>query len=233
MRAPKRSTDAPLPPAELAEAPLVIGIDVGGPRKGFHAVLVRGRAILARRRERDPAALADWCAAQQAAVIAVDAPCRWRRPAPAPARAAERALAAAGIACYYAPTEERARSHPFYSWMLPGAALFAALTPRFPLFTGDATTRPVCFETFPQAVACALADAPVSARAEDKRRVRSALLRRAGFALGGTETQDELDALLCALAAEAFAHGKFLAYGDAADGHILVPSGSAPTLSSR
>lgn len=217
----------PSPASPCAPAPLVIGIDVGGPRKGFHAALVRGTEILARRREHDPAALAAWCAAQRAAVVAVDAPCRWRRPAPAPARTAERALAAAGIACYYAPTEERARSHPFYSWMLPGAALFAALRDSgFPLHldAADATARPVSIETFPQAVACALAGTHVSARPADKRRVRSDLLRAAGFALTGNESQDELDALLCALAATAFARGAFHAYGDATDGFIVVPA---------
>jgi predicted nuclease with RNAse H fold len=214
----------------VSTAPLVIGIDVGGPRKGFHAALVRGTEILARHRERDPAALAAWCAAQHAPVVAVDAPCRWRRPAPAPARTAERALSAAGIACYYSPTEERARSHPFYSWMLPGADLFTALQAHHPLLLTDATARPVSIETFPQAVACALAGTHVSARPADKRRVRSELLRAAGFALTGNESQDELDALLCALAATAFARGAFHAYGDAEDGFIVVPT--APLLAS-
>jgi predicted nuclease with RNAse H fold len=187
-------------------------------------VLVRGREILARRRERDPVALAAWCAARAAVAVAVDAPCRWRPPAPAPARSAERALAAAGIACYYTPTEERARARPFYSWMRPGADLYAALGPVFPLYRGESAPGPVCFETFPQAVACALAGDRVSARAADKRAVRAGLLRRAGFALSGGETQDELDALLCALAAEAFVRGGFRAYGDPADGLILVPA---------
>jgi predicted nuclease with RNAse H fold len=204
--------------------PLVIGIDVGGPRKGCHAVLVRGTEILERRHERDPAALAAWCAAQRATVVAVDAPCRWRRPAPAPARAAERALSAAGIACYYSPTEERAHGHPFYSWMLPGAALFAALQRSHPLYLGDPAARPVSVETFPQAVSCALAGHHVSARAREKRSIRAALLRRAGFVHTGSETQDELDALLCAVAASAFSQGDFVAYGDPADGFIIVPA---------
>jgi predicted nuclease with RNAse H fold len=208
--------------------PVVIGIDVGGPRKGFHAVLVRSTEILARRHERDPAALAVWCAAQSPTVVAVDAPCRWRAPAPALARSAERALSAAGISCYYAPTEERALAHPFYTWMLPGAALFAALQTTFPLYTDAPAARPASIETFPQAVACALAGRHVSARTKDKRLVRTALLRHAGFTLAGTESQDELDALLCALAATAFARGDFNSYGDATDGRIVVPSAPLP-----
>jgi predicted nuclease with RNAse H fold len=209
-------------------APLVIGIDVGGSSKGFHAVLVRGTAILARRRDRDPAALAAWCSEQAPSVVAVDAPCRWRAPAPAPARSAERALTATGIACYYAPTEARAGSRPFYSWMLPGAALFAALEHRFPLYLGNTSVRPASIETFPQAVACALAGKIVSAK--EKRSLRSALLRRAGVGLSGAESMDDVDALLCALAADAFARGAFTAYGDSAGGFIVIPARPAPAV---
>jgi len=203
-------------------APRVIGIDVGGSAKGFHAVLLAGSELLERRHDRDPVALAAWCATRHATVVAVDAPCRWRPPPPAPARAAERALAAEGISCYFTPTEARARSHPFYSWMLPGAALFDALRPHYALYDGDATLRPLCIETFPHAVACALAGAPVSAK--DKKPLRANLLRLAGMSIDGTETMDELDALLCALAASAFAQGRFRAFGAPADGFIVVPA---------
>lgn len=202
--------------------PRVVGIDVGGPAKGFHAIALEGLAIAARHRTTDARALADWCVAQGAQVVAVDAPCRWRRPSPAPARASERALAAAGIACYYAPTEQRARENAFYHWMLPGGELYAALEPRFPLFDGVTTQGPLCFETFPQAIACALAGEIVSAR--DKRTIRRALLARAGVATDTLGAIDEIDAALCALAARRFAAGDFTAYGDAADGYIVVPT---------
>lgn len=199
----------------------VIGIDVGGPKKGFHAVALEGTRVAARTHTADAEALAAWCAAQSASVVAVDAPCRWRRPAPALARASERALAAARIACYYAPTEERARTHAFYQWMLPGAALYAALRPRFPLHVGGEVAGPVAIETFPQAVACALAGKLVSAK--EKRVVRRDLLLCAGLTLNDDETMDEIDARLCALAAASFARGEARAYGDAADGYIFVP----------
>ncbi len=202
-------------------APRVVGIDVGGSAKGFHAVLLAGAEIIEQRRERDPAALATWCVDRNPETIAIDAPSRWREPPPAKARSAERALAALGVACYYTPTEERARSHPFYAWMLPGAALFSALRPAYPLYPGGAFAGPCCVETFPHAVACALGGTIVSAK--EKMRLRAGLLREAGIPVTGVETMDELDALLCALAASAFARGEFKAHGSPADGFIIIP----------
>jgi predicted RNase H-like nuclease len=202
----------------------VIGIDVGGPTKGFHAVTLDGLDIVARWQGSDVTLLADWCVEQKAVVAAVDAPCRWR--GPDLARAAERELAAEGISCYYAPTERRAREHAFYQWMLPGADLYRALADRFPLYLGGAVTGPVAIETFPQAVACALAGKIVSAKPKEKRAVRRELLQRAGIALSGDENTDELDALLCAMTALGFALGKFKAYGDAEGGFIIVPVSS-------
>lgn len=204
----------------------VIGIDVGGPAKGFHAVALEGLDISARWQGSDTARLAAWCEEQKAEVVAVDAPCRWR--GPDLARAAERELAAEGISCYYAPTEQRAREHTFYQWMLPGAELYRALADRFPLHLGEAVTGPVAIETFPHAVACALAGQVVSAKPKEKRVVRRELLQRAGIALSGKESTDELDALLCALAALGFSLGKFKTYGDTEGGFIIVPGSTLP-----
>ncbi len=197
----------------------VIGIDVGGPAKGFHAIVLQGTDAVARLRTADPAALAAWCVAQHASVVAVDAPCRWR--GPGLARAPERELAAEGISCYYAPTEQRAREHAFYQWMLPGAALYTALLPHFPVYCGDVAEGPVAIETFPQAVACALAGRRVSAK--EKRRVRRDLVARAGVSTTGLGSIDDIDATLCALAAASFARRDFRAYGDGVDGFIIVP----------
>ena len=199
--------------------PLVIGIDVGGPKKGFHAVVLCDSQIVAKTRTSDPVAMAQWCVEQKADVVAVDAPCRWR--GPDLARAAERELAAEGIACYYAPTEQRAREHAFYQWMVPGADLYAALSPHFTLYGGSPMQGPAVIETFPQAVACARAGHLVSAK--KKRAVRKSLIQRSGIPMAGDETIDDIDALLCAVAAQAFADGKFKAYGDAEGGFIIVP----------
>ncbi len=57
---------------------------------------------------------------------------------------------------------------------------------------------------------------------------RRELLQRAGIALSGKESTDELDALLCALTALGFALGKFKAYGDVEGGFIIVPASCLP-----
>lgn len=200
--------------------PLVVGVDVGGPGKGYHAVALSGVVIAGRLHTRDAREVAEWCIHHAATAVAVDAPCGWRR-AEAPARAAERELAAARISCFLTPTRERARGHVFYNWMLMGESLYAALAPRFPLHTGGPPGRPVAFETFPHAVACQLAGEIVAART--KLATRTALLQRAGLATTAGVKIDDVDATLCALAAQHFRANRFRAFGDATDGYIIVP----------
>jgi hypothetical protein len=81
--------------------------------------------------------------------------------------------------------------------------------------------RPICFETFPHAIACALSGAPVSAR--NKRQVRGALLAKAKICCDSLTNIDFVDAALCALTAEHFAHRRYMHYGDAGEGCIVVP----------
>lgn len=203
--------------------PVVAGLDVGAPRKGFHGVALQGARIAAQLRTSDPAAVLAWCLDVGAVTVAVDAPCRWRGPG-AP-RAAETALARAGIACFLTPTEARARGHPFYTWMVAGADLYTALAPAFPLLDAQEKARRArcAVETFPQAAACALAGRIVSAR--DKATVRPALLRTAGIDIAALRSIDAVDAALCALAAADLRAGRAVLYGDAADGFIAVPAG--------
>ncbi len=203
-----------------------VGIDVGGVRKGFHAVALRDGRLHAQTTHTDPAALADWCVTQAATVVAVDAPCRWR-PADRP-RSAERALRAAGIHCFATPTEAGARLTAFHAWMLEGAALYRALEPHFPLYDGTAASaRRCCVETFPHAIACALAGRIL--RAGDKRRDRAQLLSRAGIDTDTLTTIDALDAALCALAAHQLARDAHRAYGECLDGFIIVPRDALPS----
>jgi predicted RNase H-like nuclease len=104
--------------------------------------------------------------------------------------------------------------------MLGGAEVFAALEPAYPLYAGSPPAGPVCFETFPQAVACALAGKIVSAK--EKRPVRTALLAQAGIEVDRLSSIDEVDATLCALAARRFVEGSFRAYGDTAGGYLIA-----------
>lgn len=199
-------------------AHLLVGIDVGGPRKGFHAVAVRARTLVDLQRFQDAAGAARWALSLAPDAIAIDAPCRWRVDQP---RLAERELARARISSFPTPTEERARGHSFFTWMIAGAQLYAALAPAYPVYTDEIAPHRVCIETFPQAVACAMAGSIVSAK--QKRSMRLALLQTAGFASDRLRSTDDIDAMLCAVAAEAFVTGDFNAYGDNRGGFIVVP----------
>lgn len=204
---------------------VVVGIDVGGPRKGFHAVALREGSDLDTFASRDARDLAAWCIHVGARAVAIDAPCRWSRTGRA--RPAERALAAEGIHAFATPSLEAAEGRAFYRWMHNGAALYEVIEPHFPLFDGgNAASSPICCETFPQAVACALAGKVVSAR--HKTTVRRELLREAGIATQPLSNIDAVDAALCALAARALLAGRFQTYGDAREGFIVVPAWATP-----
>lgn len=202
---------------------IVIGIDVGGEKKGFHAVSLENGRFAAKTQSASVSEMAAWCKASAATIVAIDAPCRWRTPAGSP-RLAETQMAAQGIACYYAPTETRARTHAFYSWMLPGMALFEKLAVDFPLILNRhaAATDTRMIETFPHAVSCALAGEVVSAKSKSKKAIRRELLSRAGIAPESLSSLDEIDAALCAIAADHFALGEFTAYGEADQGGLVV-----------
>jgi predicted RNase H-like nuclease len=107
--------------------------------------------------------------------------------------------------------------------MLNGADLYRFLRPDYPLFNGKSqASSPVCFETFPHAVACALAKETLSAK--QKRADRSRLLREAGICIDSLTNIDQVDAAICALAAHHLIAGTFKSYGDAAEGFIVVPN---------
>ena len=59
-----------------AAAIIAVGIDVGGERKGFHAVAFMDGDYVSQNATKDARELANWCRkTMQARVIAVDAPC--------------------------------------------------------------------------------------------------------------------------------------------------------------
>jgi len=205
--------------------PTVIGIDVGGSRKGFHAVALRAGAYAGQRLTPDVAELAHWCRSEIGAqLIAIDAPSRWSRDGRA--RPCERQLNAAGIRCFASPSRAAALSHPsdYYGWMLQGEALYRELEASHPLLTGLPPSGPACFETFPHAIAWQLRGGQASAA--QKRRQRTELLRQAGIDPAPLTGMDQIDAALCALAAAHLASGRpCLAYGEAVSGLIVVPQG--------
>jgi predicted nuclease with RNAse H fold len=202
-----------------ANGSVVIGVDVGGTSKGFHAVALQDGCIFDRMQSCVPSEISLWCRAHKATAIGVDAPCRWS--SSGRARPAERALALEKISAFATPSHDVARRKPFYRWMLNGAELYRLLERDFPLFRGGPRRSAICFETFPQAVACALAGQVISARQKCMR--RRAVLERAGIDTATLRNIDYVDAALCAVAAHYVNAGSFKSYGDVASGLIFVP----------
>lgn len=208
-------------PAHLHTA---IGIDVGGSRKGFHAVALRGGAFVGKLASSDVERLSHWCrVVMGATVIAIDAPCRWSadgRPRPC-----ERDLLRQGIRCFTSPTRAQALAHPtnYFGWMLRGEALFQALEPSHPLLAGLPITGPACFETFPHAITWHLRGG--NASAARKHPQRRALLEQAGLDATSFTRIDLIDAALCALAAHQVAGGGVcVTYGEPQSGLVVVPA---------
>jgi predicted nuclease with RNAse H fold len=208
---------------------VVLGIDVGGIRKGFHAVALRGGKYLDKTRATSAVDIDRWCRELRPGVVAIDAPCRWS--ADGRARPAERALMAQRIACFATPTRVAAETHPknYFGWMLAGAELYGLLEERYALYDGRGSNsnRPVCFETFPQAIACAIAGERVSAKR--KCTVRRALLQKVDVDTSALTNIDTVDAALCAWAAEQFVRGETVAHGEVETGFIVVPT-TTPSL---
>ena len=207
----------------MKSAHTVIGVDVGSSKKGFHAVALCGTEILGRDCFQKPTELVEWCGAQNAQAVAVDAPCRWS--VTGRARRAEREMMELGIHAFATPTREKAEQSANYAWMVEGANLYRLLERRYSLFDGNLPTGRVCIETYPHAAACALAGAVISAKRKSS--VRRKLIREARLDDKALSNIDYIDAALCALSAQSLLQGKYLAYGDASEGFIVVPS---PTL---
>jgi predicted nuclease with RNAse H fold len=205
----------PLPHIEHA----VVGVDVGGMRKGFHAVALQDGQVSSLCRAISAAEIADWCQALAARTVAVDAPCRWR--STGRARAAERELHAEGMHAFATPTLHVASARPFYRWMLNGADLYLRLEQQYVLFDGRIAPERMCLETFPQAVACTLAMQTLPAR--EKRKNRRDVLTAIGLDTARLTNIDYLDAALCAVAGSYVRAGLYRAYGDGTDGLVFVP----------
>ena len=213
-------------------AAAVVGIDVGGTRKGFHAVALGAGVLIDRCRTADPQGLARWCADLGAALVAVDAPGRWGDGGGP--RPAERALMQLGIPCFSSPSRDQALAHPsnFFGWMLCGEALYGALGGcGYPLAEGPPQAgERCCFETFPHAITAlahrALGRGPAQAR--HKRQQRRQLLERCGVNTAALRGIDWIDAALCALVAQRLAAGAPCSvYGEGGSGVVLLPSVAA------
>lgn len=207
----------------------VVGIDVGGARKGFHAVALTDGDYAGHLASKDVDELAHWCrVTMRARVIAIDAPCRWSKDGRA--RPAERQLMEQRIWCFSTPTRQTALDHPrnHFGWMLRGEALFQALEPTHPLCHKlPMADGPHCFETFPHAIAWHLTQG--QAIASRKREQRTQLLREAGITTDHLTNIDLIDAALCAHVAYLAATGAAcVSYGAPYTGLIIVPAAERP-----
>ena len=136
----------------------------------------------------------------------MDAPCGWS--AGGASRLAERSLAIGGnnFSCFATLTRARANRSNFYKWVFNGARLYQQLAQHYTLFDGARRGSSTCFETFPHAVACALAGRVVAAR--PKRETRRSALRQCGYDVSILTNVDFADAGLCAITADAFVRGR-------------------------
>jgi predicted nuclease with RNAse H fold len=208
---------------------LVVGIDVGGKKKGFHAVALGDGRFHGQFCAAGPTAsarTAAWCRSIGARIVAIDAPCRWRTGDTA--RRSERELMRAGISCFSTPDEEEAKTHPtdYYGWMVAGMSLYAELRGTHPLVTRfpPESRERFAFETFPHAIACSAGGGRLSAK--NKRADRLRILSSHGVESGSLTHMDWIDAALCGWAAHqlATAPARCKPYGDAESGYIIVPA---------
>jgi predicted nuclease with RNAse H fold len=204
----------------------VVGIDVGGERKGCHAVALRDGLFVATQKSTNPSTIVDWCIDHTACIVAVDAPCAWSQNGLS--RRAERELKMNGqvIQCFKTPMRERAYSQGtgFYGWVFNGEKLYQRLKRHYVLFDGMRRDDLVVLETFPHAVVCALAKKVVPAK--NKVAVRRKALRDHGYDISRLPNIDFVDAALCALTAEAFLEDRWQCFGDKQEGFIVVPNSS-------
>ena len=212
---------------------IVAGIDVGGARKGFHAVLLEGSRVVDQLNTSDPEALARWCL--RAERIAIDAPCGWALPGER-SRLCERQLAAQGVRCFATPTREAALANRsnFYGWVLRGEALYQALQRyRVPIARdAQALAGRCCFESFPHGITVSLSP-QIEVKAAFKLEQRSALLERFGVSLSGLSSIDWIDAAVCALAGQHIAKGaEAEIYGEPEGGLLVLPGRTRHTAGS-
>ena len=198
-----------------------IGIDVGGVKKGFHAVAHRGGQYFGQLHSTSPHEIASWALALSPSVVAIDAPCMFS--AQGRSRKAERDLVESGMRCFYTPTRELAKSSRFYDWVFNGERLYQKLG--LPIFMGVKTKLPCLIETFPHAIQLALWANNTQAIPNSKLLARKTTLKlKANYETSPLSNIDFIDAALCAVSADYFARHQFNAYGCSTEGFIVLPN---------
>ena len=178
------------------------GVDVGGPRKGFHvAVVDRGALVAGPIQLRTPQEVVAWLAPRRPRVVAVDSP-RVAAPDGRRSRECERAIARAICCLRYTPDRARIRANPYYGWIAHGFALYALLA-RVPW---------AVIECFPTASWTRWEGSrrPEPRGAWSARGLERLRLRGVPSRLG----QDARDAIAAAVTAELYGAGETEAFGE-------------------
>lgn len=191
----------------------VVGIDVGGRRKGFHGCALRGEEIVAGpERLPDVAAAVAWVKPYRPSIVALDSP-KTCAPDGESSRKDERELGAAVCGIRWTPEEPRLAGNPYYEWVEHGLELYAALTA-----AGIARKRLI--ETFPTAAWTRL-----SGPRDQRSRARWSTAALADLGLTGLPprrlNQDDRDAIAAALVARLHVEGEGRTQ---AFGEIIVPA---------
>jgi predicted nuclease with RNAse H fold len=190
----------------------VVGIDVGGRRKGFHGCALRGDEVIAGpERLPDVAITVEWVVAQEPILVALDSP-KECAPDGESSRADERALARGVCGIRWTPERSRLAGNPYYEWVEHGLELYAALA-----MAGIDRDRLI--EVFPTAAWTRWA----GARGKKSRAEWSAAALR-DLGLDGLPArrfnQDDRDAVAAALVARLHAEGRSEPFGA-----IILPAG--------
>jgi predicted RNase H-like nuclease len=198
---------------------VVVGVDVGAEKKGYHAVALFHGAFIQTTKDRDPARVLAFCLEHGAEAVAVDGPSGWSKSGSS--RECERMLGRIGMSCFYTPSKAVAENRRFYQWVLNGKRLYDGLAQRYPLYTGHKTGRSICIETFPHAVLCAIIG--LAAPKRPKAAIRRLSLQHLGYDCSKLTNIDFLDAGLCAVTADRFLNSECDVLGEPSEGFIIVP----------
>jgi predicted nuclease with RNAse H fold len=187
------------------------GVDVGGKKKGFHAVVIDDGGVVAGPQNIEKAnEVVMWLERFAPVVVAVDSP-SCAAPAGERSRAGERALASAVCGIRWTPDAEAlAAGGAYFEWIRNGLELYACLA--------TTTTRWEIIEVFPTASFTVWGE-----KRGQTRRARWSRLILEGLALGGLPSrrlnQDDRDAIAAALTARFHDGGETQTFGE-----IVVPS---------
>jgi predicted nuclease with RNAse H fold len=178
-----------------------LGVDVGGPRKGFDVALIDDRRLLRLARRQNLDSVVSLVETNRPAVVAIDSPCCCA-PEGATTREGERRLGREVCGIRWTPDRKKVHANKYYEWIVEGLALYTALE-----------GGPEVIEVFPTASWTRWTGPRQGSRAAWTRRGLEAL----GLGLAPTN-QDQRDAIAAAITAREYSQGLTETFGE-----IVVP----------